>query len=333
MPFALGPKATAGSYRLAAYETIGSTSTEALNRAKAGDEGRLWVVAKAQTAGHGRRGRAWETPSGNLAASLLVGSVLGQPNAAKLGFAAGLALDQAIRALLSGSSAFSIEDRSSSNPLILRRGSDAVGIASKGRPECAGNASLRASRLAFGSHLSMREGGSSPHAETTAELMEHRGSFQLRLKWPNDVLVDGAKIAGILLEALTLPDGVSRVVIGIGVNVLHAPKDLPYPATSLCGCGVEVTPEALFEALAEAWVQQEALWDGGQGFPAIRNRWLERAAGLGAPIVVHMGEQVFRGLFETIDEEGRLIVRAADGSAQPITAGDVHFGAAATMRN
>ena len=74
MAFALGPSATAAGYRLAAYETIGSTSTEALERARQGDAGRLWIVARAQTAGHGRRGRPWATPSGNLAASLLLPS-------------------------------------------------------------------------------------------------------------------------------------------------------------------------------------------------------------------------------------------------------------------
>lgn len=273
MPFALGPRATAGQYRLAAHEAIGSTSTEAINRAKAGEAGRLWVAAKAQTAGHGRRGRSWETPSGNLAASLLVATSSGQNNSAKLGFAAGLALEAAIRACAPG--------------VLLRLALD------------------------------------------QAESAETR----LRLKWPNDLLIDGAKAAGILLEAVTLPDGVSRVVIGFGVNVLHAPTGLPYPATSLADCGAQVTAETLFEALAEAWVEQEAVWDDGRGFALVRDRWLERAAGLGAPVAVQVGGQVFRGLFETIDEDGRLIVRAADGSAQPITAGDVHFGAAAMVRS
>src|SRR5688572_20544744 len=97
MPFALGPAATAGSYRLAAYETIGSTNTEAMARARAGDPGRLWVASKAQTAGHGRRGRPWQTAAGNLAASLLLVLPVEQARSATLGFAAGLALEHAIR--------------------------------------------------------------------------------------------------------------------------------------------------------------------------------------------------------------------------------------------
>jgi BirA family biotin operon repressor/biotin-[acetyl-CoA-carboxylase] ligase len=154
----------------------------------------------------------------------------------------------------------------------------------------------------------------------------------LRLKWPNDVLVDGAKVAGILLEAMSLPGGLTAVVIGIGVNVAHAPDGLPYPATSLVACGSDVTAEQLFTALAEAWVAQAELWDGGRGFPAVRRQWLRRAAGLGAPIAVRLGEAVVRGTFETIDEDGMLVVRTRDGAARKIAAGEVHFGAAATAR-
>jgi BirA family biotin operon repressor/biotin-[acetyl-CoA-carboxylase] ligase len=268
MAWRLGGKALSRGYRLEAFETISSTNSEALAWARAGDTGRLWVVAGAQTAGHGRRGRAWQTPSGNLAATLLLGAAPGAAASATLGFAAGLALESAIRACAPG-----------------------IGNAAHGPED---------SRV------------------------------RLRLKWPNDVLVDGAKVAGILLEAITVPGGTNSVVIGIGVNVRHAPEGLPYPATSLQACGVEVTAERLFEELSDAWVEQEDLWDVGRGFPAIRNRWLDRAAGIGAPVAVRIGEDMLQGTFETIDEEGRLVVRRADGSAQSISAGEVHFGLAAT---
>lgn len=270
MVFELGPRASAAGYRLAQYETIGSTSTEALAWAALGDPGRLWVVAKQQTAGHGRRGRLWKTPSGNLAATLLIVQPERCPATATLGFVAGLALESAIRAVAPA--------------ITIALGLDA--------------ASNSAGRLA--------------------------------LKWPNDVLFDGAKVAGILLEAVTIATAQHSLVIGIGVNVRHAPEGIPYPVTSLLEQGADVCPEILFTALAEAWVEQEALWNNGRGFAAIRGRWLERAAGLGAPIAVKTGEDVFRGTFETIDEEGRLIIRSDDGSARAITAGEVHFGATAT---
>ena len=147
------------------------------------------------------------------------------------------------------------------------------------------------------------------------------------------MLLNGRKLAGILLEAVSMPGGGSRVVIGMGVNVAHAPDGLPYPTTSLAACGTKVTAEELFEALSDGWVDQERTWDGGRGFPEIRDGWLERAAGLGAPIAVRIGEDVFRGIFETIEADGRLVVRTPEGSAQTITAGDVHFGLAATAGN
>ncbi len=269
MAFALGPKATSRGYRLFAFDTIGSTSAEAAGRAREGDPGRLWIVAKEQTAGHGRRGRPWQTPSGNLAASLLV-LLPGPPaQAATLGFAAGLALEAAIRA--------------------------------------------SAPDAAFRMFVDGAEG------------------TRLTLKWPNDVLIGGAKVAGILLEAIALADDRNAVIVGIGVNVRHAPEGLPYRTTSLAACGGDMNAESLFAALAEAWVEQEALWSGEEGFAPVRRRWLERAAGLGGPIAVRLGEDVFRGTFETIDDKGRLVVRDSGGAARVISAGEVHFGAAATV--
>jgi BirA family biotin operon repressor/biotin-[acetyl-CoA-carboxylase] ligase len=260
MSFSLGPVARASGYRLIAHDMIDSTSAEAIRLALDGDLGRLWVVAGEQTDGHGRRGRAWQTPSGNLAASLFIHVPGDGAQTATLGFAAGLALDEAIRVVA---------------------------------PALAGEA---------------------------------------QLKWPNDVLVGGAKVAGILLEAVCPPDGSSGVVAGIGVNVRQAPRDLPFPATSLADSGVDVSAEALFAALADAWVEQEALWNAGRGFPAIRDRWLAHAAGLGAPIAVTLGNETVRGTFETIDETGRLVIRARNGAARPITAGEVYFGSAASAR-
>jgi BirA family biotin operon repressor/biotin-[acetyl-CoA-carboxylase] ligase len=259
MAFALGPKALAAGYRLAAYDTIGSTNREALEQAQQRDVGRLWVVATAQTEGRGRRGRVWQTPPGNLAASILLTLPGEQTKPATLGFAAGLALESAIR---------------TASPRI----------------GC------------------------------------------LRLKWPNDVLIDGAKVAGILLEAMAGAGGPTNVAIGFGVNVLHHPDRLSYSATSLAACGVDVTAFTLFEALAEAWVDEEDRWNAGRGFEAIRERWLQRAAGLGAPIAVRTGEALYDGTFETIDDDGRLVVRAPDGKAYRVSAGEVHLGNAATAR-
>lgn len=277
MRFKLGRAADENLYRLQSYETAGSTNAEALAAARSGDPGRCWFVTAEQTAGRGRRGRAWATPVGNLAASLLVVVPNNPAIAATLGFAAGLALDEALRTV--------------APDLVLHIGLDGVeGHGEAGRRD------------------------------------------RLRLKWPNDVLLDGGKLAGILLEAEPLADGRLAVVIGIGVNVVAAPEGLPYPATSLAALGVGIDAPHLFRALSDSWASVARVWDDGQGFKAIRRLWLDRAAGLGEAVVVRVGEQRFSGVFETIDEEGRLVMRSPEGLIRTIAAGEVHFGSVATSR-
>lgn len=159
------------------------------------------------------------------------------------------------------------------------------------------------------------------------------GNGRIALKWPNDVLADGAKLAGILLEGTRTPDGRHAIVIGCGVNVVAAPEGLPYPATSLRDLGVDRPTQTVFEALGEAWVETFALWDDGRGVAAVLALWRGAAAGIGAPVAVTQDGVVRRGLFETIDEAGRLVIRDAAGERITITAGDVHFGATASARS
>jgi len=159
------------------------------------------------------------------------------------------------------------------------------------------------------------------------------GRSRIALKWPNDVLADGAKLSGILLEATKTPDGRSAIVVGCGVNVLAAPEDTPYPATSLRTLGVERSAEDVFDALSDAWVDIFGMWDDGRGISEVLDLWRGSAAGIGAPVAVSQDGVVRRGIFETIDTSGRLIIRADDGSRFPITAGDVHFGATASARS
>ncbi len=155
----------------------------------------------------------------------------------------------------------------------------------------------------------------------------------IALKWPNDVLAGGSKLSGMLLEAQKRPDGSMAVVIGIGVNVVAAPSDLPYPATSLAGLGVDADAPRVFAALSDAWVDAYEAWNGGRGIAAILDQWRPAAAGIGGEVAVNRDGDVVRGIFETIDETGRLIVRANDSSRIAITAGDVHFGTTASHRS
>jgi len=266
MKFALGPRATSAGYRLAAFDQIGSTNAEAMARARDGERGPIWFVTPEQTAGRGRRQRAWIAARGNLASSILEVMDVPPATAATLGFAAGLALESALQKL-------SVEAN-------LRRGS---------------------------------------------------GPLKFALKWPNDVLAGGEKLAGILLEAEAVAAGRLAVVVGIGTNIIGAPEGTPTPATSLAALGVHVGAEELFAALSDAWVEFRGIWDNGKGFAEIRRLWLERAAGLGDPVAIQTGNATIAGTFDTIDEAGCLIVRTAEGKLLPIAAGEVYFGSAASL--
>lgn len=153
-----------------------------------------------------------------------------------------------------------------------------------------------------------------------------------RLKWPNDVLYGGAKVAGILLES-RVGEGGAAVVIGIGVNVAAAPDGLSYPVAALADIDASVTAERLFEALAEAWTERYEMWASSPGFARMRETWLRRASGIGSEIAVSRGDDVVRGVFETVDEDGQLVLRTDDGRQERIAAGEVHFGSAATVRS
>nr|WP_295462024.1 biotin--[acetyl-CoA-carboxylase] ligase [Mesorhizobium sp.] len=271
MGFRLSPFAESAGYRLETFEVVGSTNAVALDRAREGDPGPLWLVTKRQESGRGRRGRPWAWIDGNLAATLLRVIDGDLRHAATLGFVAGLSLGEALDAVAPGS------------------------------------------RVAIGV-----DGASG------------RDVRRFELKWPNDVVVDSAKLAGILLESALLPDGRFAIAVGIGVNVVAHPTDLPYPATSLSALGSKVDAETVFLALSDAWTRIERIWAGGRGLDDIRRLWLTRAAGLGGDVAVNVNGNVVRGVFETIDEDCRFVIRDAKGERVGIAAGDVHFGAVAS---
>jgi BirA family biotin operon repressor/biotin-[acetyl-CoA-carboxylase] ligase len=248
----LDPRAIAAGVRLDFRDSIGSTNAEALALARAGDGGPLWVAAEQQTAGRGRRGRAWHSPLGNLHASLLMTDACAPGRAAQLSFVAALALHDALSE----------------------------------------SASALAKRIA--------------------------------LKWPNDLLLDGAKAAGILVEGETLPDGRFATVIGIGVNCAAHPPDTPYRSTSLAQAGGEATPQRLFPTLTRTMLARLAQWKRGDAFSAIREDWRARAAHIGERIRVH-GTAEIAGVFEGIDADGRLLLRADDGAIQAFAAGEVRL--------
>ena len=150
---------------------------------------------------------------------------------------------------------------------------------------------------------------------------------RFQLKWPNDVLADGAKLSGILLESSLLKDGRKALVIGIGVNVLHIPEGVPYAVSSLKANGYTQGAEQLLQALTERFAINFALWNDGQGLETIRRHWLRHAARLGEVIRVQSGGETLEGIFSSIDPHGHLVLSLPQGRKQTISAGEVFFGA------
>jgi BirA family biotin operon repressor/biotin-[acetyl-CoA-carboxylase] ligase len=245
-------------YRLADYGTLGSTNAEALRLARADEPAGLWIRATSQLTGKGRTGRNWQSPPGNLYASLLLRPGVPIARALQISLLAGIAAHDAIMALAAGA-------------------------------------------------------GQAP---------------DLRLKWPNDILLGNAKLGGILLESFSEPGKDNpAIVIGTGINIAWAPDQLGREVMSLAATGIEVTPDKALSALAWATAEWLSLWDSGHGFERIRAAWLERAQPVGGAISVHVGEDRLSGLFLGIDELGALRMSLASGEERRITAGDVSLGA------
>jgi BirA family biotin operon repressor/biotin-[acetyl-CoA-carboxylase] ligase len=240
-------------YDRAIFDSIDSTNLEARRRVPTAS-GPIWILAKEQTAGIGRRGRAWSTEAGNFAATLLQPLTVPLNEAALLSFVTALALRDAFLAV-----------------------------------------------------------GGTP-ADCT-------------LKWPNDVLLKGGKVAGILLE--TMGTGPSHLCIGIGVNLEHTPSIATLEPTavapkSLTGdAKLTISPEVFLDHLAECFALRQTQFQQA-GFDAIRRDWLAHAARLGETITARTVKENIQGRFETVDEMGALVLHTSQGARQ-ITAAEIFF--------
>ena len=215
-----------------------------------------WICALAQTAGRGRRGRAWAMPAGNFAASLVMRPAGPPAQAALRSFVAALALRDAL-------------------------------VAVTGRAEV------------------------------------------FTLKWPNDVLLNGGKLAGILLESSGAAGRVDALVIGIGVNLAGTPDTTLLEAgalapVSLLGqTGITITPEDFLTLLAQHFARWEAQFTT-HGFGPIRSAWLKNAARIGQNITARMMRDEITGTFVEIDTQGQLVLETPKGR-QTIAAADIFF--------
>jgi BirA family biotin operon repressor/biotin-[acetyl-CoA-carboxylase] ligase len=145
-------------------------------------------------------------------------------------------------------------------------------------------------------------------------------------KWPNDVLIDDRKVAGILLESETDGSGgLEWLVLGIGINVQHFPADSQFPATSLCNEGGRLDqPGAVLVRFIQAFKTWYDVWLK-DGFEAIRLGWLQTARGVGGPVTVRLERETLGGTFADLDSDGALLLDLPSGKRRRITAGDVFF--------
>lgn len=238
-----------GHFSLLAFEETGSTNEDAARLGREGAPDGTVVWAKRQTAGRGRRGRAWTSDAGNLFCSLLLRPNVPVERCLQLGFVTANAVADTVASVLP------------------------------------------------------------PHA-------------YVYCKWPNDVLIEGKKTAGILLEAGPVKNGVPDwLVVGVGINVTHHPKDTPFPATDLDTEGSGASADALLVAFCRRFLSGMVTWRN-LGFADTRRAWLARAWNLGKPITVRLETETLEGVFSGLDETGTLLLEAPEGIKR-ITAGDV----------
>jgi BirA family biotin operon repressor/biotin-[acetyl-CoA-carboxylase] ligase len=183
------------------------------------------------------------------------------------------------------------------------------------RPDCA---PAEAAQLSFVAGLALGEAFGSiapPMIEVT-------------YKWPNDLLLNGRKAAGILLESRSNPDGtLDWLILGLGANLQHFPEDTGFPATSLRFEGAtEVDVVALLEAFGRSFLTWVTRWLD-DGFAPVRRAWLHHAHGLGEEIEVRLPRETLKGTFKDLDARGVLVLELPDGTRREISAGDVFFGA------
>jgi len=156
-------------------------------------------------------------------------------------------------------------------------------------------------------------------------LRKTAGSLDFQLKWPNDMLLDRAKLGGILLECVSA-GATPTAIIGVGLNIANAPSQTSYPATALAAPGRDApTCEKFLSYFSDSLIEALDLWNSGEGFAAIRDEWLRYASGLGETIRVALASETLEGRFDTIDAAGRLVLETTAGR-RAIEAGDVLLG-------
>jgi BirA family biotin operon repressor/biotin-[acetyl-CoA-carboxylase] ligase len=237
------------AYRLFAHTRVTSTNDVARELIAAGMVAGSVVWAESQSAGRGRQGRRWESPPGNLYASIVLRPLVDQARLPEISLVAALAVRDALVASLPA-------------------------------------------------------------------------DIAVTLKWPNDVLADGRKIAGILSEVETLPGRSSTaLILGIGVNILSAPVEADYPATNLAAFAPPPKSSVLLGTLVGALDRRLESWSA-EGFAAVRDAWTRHAHGIGARIGTSTG---VTGAFCGLDETGAIVIGLPDGGRHRLVSGSIRY--------
>ncbi|MGB8274521.1 MAG: biotin--[acetyl-CoA-carboxylase] ligase [Alphaproteobacteria bacterium] len=160
-------------------------------------------------------------------------------------------------------------------------------------------------------------------AEALEPIVAAKG--RVTLKWPNDVLLNERKVAGILLESQTEDGRLGFIIVGVGVNVAHFPGEVMFPATSLQAVGCAgLTVAAVRDAFLDRFRHWYGRWREA-GFAAVRAEWLARAARLGETVEVRLGRDRVAGRFAGLSETGALLLDVPGEGRRDISAGDVFF--------
>lgn len=150
-------------------------------------------------------------------------------------------------------------------------------------------------------------------------------NLDIRLKWPNDVLVNGQKIAGILLESFNI-NGVNPLIIGIGININNLPNHIDQSATSLVDEGIDILDiRYVLDILITNFDKYFDIWQE-QTFTAIRTIWLSNAAKLNQEVIISDGRNPVIGIFRDMDDNGNIVIETSDGKKRTMLTGDVFFG-------
>jgi len=166
-------------------------------------------------------------------------------------------------------------------------------------------------------------------AVSCADMLENlieqsRSEAKIRLKWPNDILLDDAKVGGILIETSGVNTSSIAIAIGIGLNIANHPTEaLAYPTTDFAQAGLKVTSSEVFENLAMRFDHYFCQWQQKSGFEAIKQRWLDFGPSIGQHLKVNTGTGIITGNFAGLDDHGGLLISLSDGSQQTVLAGDV----------